>query len=128
MYPIELSVDFDLSRSLWFQWLFWDPAYLYCVLWGASATRDYIKRASSKLTHMHFVKVIKHLNERLSDQTLSLCDSTIAVVVMMATVAGMMGDESGALAHVAGLKSMVRERGGIDAFRHNPKLHMKIGR
>ncbi|KAH6646693.1 hypothetical protein BKA67DRAFT_663094 [Truncatella angustata] len=128
MYPLGLAVDFDLSRSLWFQWLFWDPAYLYCVLYGASAARDYIRRRPSRLTHSHLNSTVTYLNRHLSDRSLATRDSTVAVIITLAMIAGMIGDQCTIMAHVAGLRSIVRERGGLDAFRHDPKLHIKIGR
>ncbi|KAI1842911.1 hypothetical protein JX266_010929 [Neoarthrinium moseri] len=129
MYPVELCVDFDLSRSLWFQWVFSDLAYLYCVLFGASAMEDYMmNESSSSLTLSHLRSTIKNLNANLSDTVLSQCDSTVAVIITLAMVAGMFDDQASALAHVAGLKRIVQLRGGLDGFRHNAKLHIKIGR
>lgn len=130
MYPIELAIDFDLSRSQWFQWIFSDPAYLFCVLYGASATRDFLhnRYRFSRLTHSHHTSAITHLAGNLSDRNLAIRDSTVAVIITLLMTASILGEESTAMAHVAGLKAIVKERGGLCAFQHNPKLHIKIGR
>jgi hypothetical protein len=42
--------------------------------------------------------------------------------------ANILGDSDAERVHVAGLRRMVELRGGIDGFRDNPQLHIKIGR
>lgn len=128
-YPIQLCVYSDTSLSTWFGWLFHDAAYLELVLLGMSAMDDFFRRTPpSKLTYSHMKATIAALNKRLSDSTLCLADSTIAVVMGLAELAGLLSDDTAAKAHVSGFQRMVRLRGGVGAFADNTKLQIKIGR
>jgi hypothetical protein len=94
-----------------------------------SAVDDFFKRRPpSKLTYSHMRATITGLNNRLSDSSLSLADSTIAVVMGLAELTGMLSDDTAAKAHVAGFQRMVRLRGGVNSFAENTKLQIKIGR
>ncbi|AEO63741.1 uncharacterized protein THITE_2085255 [Thermothielavioides terrestris NRRL 8126] len=128
-YPIQFCVYSDASLFIWFEWLFYDVAYLEAVLLGMSAMDDFYRRAPpSKLTYSSLKATIHALNKRLSDPDLCLADSTIAVVMGLAELAGILSDDAAVKAHVSGFQKMVRLRGGISAFAHNKKLQIKIGR
>ena len=128
-YPIQFCVYSDASLFTWFEWLFHDSAYLESVLLGMSAMDDFVRRAPpSKLTYSYMKGTITALNNRLSDSTLNLTDSTIAVVMGLAELSGIWCDDTAAKAHVSGFQRMVRLRGGISAFADNTKLQIKIGR
>ena len=84
-YPIQFCVYSDASLFTWFEWMFHDEAYLESVLLGMSAMDDFVRQAPpSKLTYSHMKSTITALNNRLSDSTLYLTDSTIAVVMGLA--------------------------------------------
>ena len=90
---------------------------------------DFFRRAPpSKLTYSHMRATITALNKRLSDPDLYLSDSTIAVVMGLAELSGMLADETATKAHVAGFQRLVRLRGGVTSFAGNTKLQIKIGR
>jgi len=94
-----------------------------------SAMDDFVRRAPPpKLTYSHLKATITALNNHLSDSTLNLTDSTIAVVMGLAELSGIWCDDTAAKAHVSGFQRMVRLRGGISAFADNTKLQIKIGR
>jgi hypothetical protein len=129
MYPLELCVDFELCRSLWFQWMFHDAAYLQSVLFGTSATHDMLtQRPPTRSTFSHMRQAIAYLNKDLSNSGAFIKDSTVAVVVQLAMFAIMSKDPASVKTHMFGLKRIVRLRGGLDSFRHDAKLFMKIGR
>ncbi|KAH8678172.1 hypothetical protein BX600DRAFT_146448 [Xylariales sp. PMI_506] len=129
LYPIELCVDFDLGKSHWFKWLFTDAAYLNCALFTTSAMHDMLSRKpTSKATLLHMKDTISYLNRSLFDTAHSIQDSTIAVVISLSLISGVIGDIPTAKTHVAGLQRMIRIRGGLNAFQHNPKLLIKLGR
>jgi hypothetical protein len=73
-------------------------------------------------------KTLTLLNEQLSKPTNQLNDSTITVVVSLAVMSDAMGDFEALKAHIAGLRQMIRLRGGMNAFRNNAQLYIKIGR
>ena len=131
MYPAELGVDFNISQCDWFQWLLQDNAYLQCALFTASASQDLSRQKPiTQITYSHLRKAIALLNENLSntDRAVSLRDSTVSVVLTLTMFSCMINDHAGAKAHILGLQQMVRLRGGIEAFRSNTKLCMKLGR
>jgi len=126
-YPIDSCVDFNVSKTVWSQWLFVDTAYLHSVLLGASVINDFIlNRPPAKATYFHLRKTIASLNEHLSDSAAYLWDSTFAVVVILAMLADVFGDAGAARAHIAGLQRMIHLRGGLESFHQNTKLHIKI--
>ena len=104
-----------------------DGAYLHCVLHSSSAFNDYILRKSTKTTVFHLSKTIALLNKILTEDTDSVRDSSVAVVVNLVTSAEFFGDQDAAKAHLRGLQQMVRLRGGLDGFAGNSKLHIKLG-
>lgn len=128
-YPIQFCIYSDASLSTWFEWLFHDAAYLESVLLGMSAMDDFFRgQPPSRLTYSHLKATITALNGRLSDASLCLADSTIAVVMGLAELAGMLSDETAAKAHISGFQRMVLLRGGLESFAGNTKLQIKIGR
>uniref|UniRef100_A0A8H7NCF3 Uncharacterized protein n=1 Tax=Bionectria ochroleuca TaxID=29856 RepID=A0A8H7NCF3_BIOOC len=66
LYPQELGVDHEYSRSSWFVWLSHDLGFFQSVLLSASAMVDYkTRKPFSNATHQHLQKTIGLLNERL---------------------------------------------------------------
>jgi hypothetical protein len=125
--PVEFCIDSDLSRISWFEWLISDVAYLHSVLLGTSTMNDFmLQRPPSKTTYFHRGKTIALLNEHLSDSAVSLSDSTFGTVINLTLLAELQGDDTAARTHMAGLRRMVRLRGGLEGFRDNVKLHIKI--
>jgi hypothetical protein len=128
-YPIQFCVYSDTSLFTWFEWMFYDAAYLESILLGMSAMDDFCRRTPpSKLTYSQMRATITALNQRLSDPDLYLSDSTIAVVMGLAELSGLWADETATKAHVSGFQRLVRLRGGITSFASNTKLQIKIGR
>lgn len=130
MYPESLGVEMDPKHAYWFQWLANDVTFLQCALFSTSAAHDFVRyQFISPMTYSLLSKAIATLNTTLSQNTsISLLDSTIYVVIMLATFAGMMGDRASAEAHAAGLRQMVRLRGGLECFQDNVKMCIQIGR
>lgn len=58
----------------------------------------------------------------------ALRDSTISVVVSFVLLFSTLKDYSSADVHVAGLRQIVHLHGGIESFRDNPGLYIKLGR
>ncbi|KAL4916376.1 hypothetical protein BDW62DRAFT_105758 [Aspergillus aurantiobrunneus] len=131
MYPAELFIDFDIAQNEWVHWLFKDPAYLQCIFFMAFSTRDLVhNRSITPKTYSHLRDTIIRLNRQLSDANtaVSLGNSTIAVVIMLAMFSCMIDDHAGAKAHISGLHQMVHLRGGLQSFTTSPKLYLKLGR
>lgn len=87
-----------------------------------------LQRKPHKTTYTLLRRTIAELNSDLSDSTSQLQDSTVAVVLSLAMLTSAMGDVKAAEVHQRGLQRMVEIRGGVDGFRDNTRLHMKLGR
>lgn len=124
-----LNVDFNIDDAVSFQWLLQDAAYLHCFLFCSLAIDDISSR--KPLTHTgryHLGETIALLQNRLTDKAGSILDSTISIVISLGIVASILGDNGSAQAHLMGLQQLVRLRGGLRVFRHNPKLYDKLSR
>lgn len=129
MYPIEWCVRFDASKTPWFHWLLVDPAYLHSVLFTVAMLHDWLLGSKrGKKTNYHICKSLNYLNENIASKEMAIADSTVATIVTMSMVAEMFGDHAASAAHIAGLRQIVKLRGGIESFRHNLQLFAKICR
>ncbi|CAH0023355.1 unnamed protein product [Clonostachys rhizophaga] len=129
LYPRELGIDYERSRSSWFVWLSYDLGFFQSVLLSASAMVDYkTRKPFSNVTHQHLQKTISLLNERLSDNILARNDATISIVLNLTRLADYSGDEEAKQTHIGGLQRLVHLRGGLDAFRSNNKMWIKLSR
>ncbi|OHW98964.1 hypothetical protein CSPAE12_02353 [Colletotrichum incanum] len=128
MYPIEWCLSFDDSKTPWFYWLLSDAAFLHSILFTVGLLHDSIGGKTSRRTSFHVWKTLNLLNRNISDKDLALADSTIATVVSMCMVSEVFGDRNSAATHVKGMRRIVELRGGIESFRHNLQLRVKICR
>ncbi|KAH8890159.1 hypothetical protein GQ53DRAFT_722036 [Thozetella sp. PMI_491] len=127
-YEVESCVEFEFSRSLWWQWLFEDGAFLQSALAYACAHDDLsiVNTGLSSRTHAEMRKTLNQLNKNLSDANYSLRDSTISVVLSLIALADCVGDDTAVTAHTIGLREMIKLRGGLYNFRHDTKLFIKL--
>jgi hypothetical protein len=129
MYPIERRIFNESGKLMWCDFLFSDALYLHTVLFATSLIRDVSAgRKNSVVTYSHMRKSITMLNQRLSDESLALMDSTMGVVIILAMMADLHGDQKATLAHGEGLQKMVKLRGGLLKFHSNRELQTKIYR
>ncbi|KAK2058440.1 hypothetical protein LY76DRAFT_57704 [Colletotrichum caudatum] len=128
MYPVEWCLRFDDSKTPWFYWLLSDAAFLHSILFTVCLLHDSVGGETSKRTSFHVWRTLNLLNRNISDKSLALADSTIATVVSMCMVSEVFGHRDSAAAHVRGMRRIVELRGGIESFRHNLQLHVKICR
>ncbi|KAK1979064.1 hypothetical protein LZ30DRAFT_751698 [Colletotrichum cereale] len=128
MYPVEWCLRFDDSKTPWFYWLLSDAAFLHSILFTVCLLHDSVGGKTSNRTSFHVWKTLNLLNRNISDKNLALADSTIATVVSMCMVSEVFGHRDSAAAHVSGMRRIVELRGGIESFRHNLQLQVKICR
>jgi len=139
VYPVDKFVNFEGNKRIWFEWLTVDPAYLHSVLLATSTLNDFmttnlspndfmVTKIPAKATYFHLKKAITFLNDQLSNTTVLLRDSSVAVVITLSSIARLLGDNTAADTHLTGLDELVRLGGGVDSFRENTKLHIKLCR
>lgn len=68
---------------------------------------------------LHFQKGLQLFRERLfgEDDKAKISDSTIGIVLKLATAAPFIGDYQASEQHMEGLRRIVDLRGGLDVFK-----------
>ncbi|OJJ05859.1 hypothetical protein ASPVEDRAFT_45322 [Aspergillus versicolor CBS 583.65] len=128
MYPIVRYSRPDTPKTYWFHWAHLDLAYLHCILYMTSFSLDSLRGQKSRRTEFHAYRMIRELNEQLSDPKTALTDSTTIVVMALALIAESFGDVQSAHMHMMGLKKIIDLRGGIESFASHPLLQSKLHR
>lgn len=131
MSPLEHCVHFPVVETGCFDWLFRDAAFLHALLLTSSMMTDFansMPQQPGRKTYFHLRKTIALLNDKIGEQDAHKKDSTLYVVVTLAMMAAVFGDWPAASAHIAGLRSIVKLRGGIRYLKSRPKLHFKLDR
>jgi hypothetical protein len=85
-----------------------------------------LQQAPAKTTLYHSQKTMALLNDHLSDSAYALRDSTVAIILSLSLGAQVNRDITAACAHASGLRRIIYLRGGLDTFRGNAKLHVKL--
>jgi hypothetical protein len=125
----DFGFESNLKSSQWRDWLFKDVAYVHAAVTVSTVIQDFLlKREQAKATSVHLRKAISHLNKNLSDDSLSLSDATIAVIISLSIASCISKDYVATTAHAAGLREIVRLRGGLDSFGGNPQLQVGMTR
>ncbi|GKU02784.1 hypothetical protein FLAG1_10206 [Fusarium langsethiae] len=140
LYPAEWCIDSDYKKTCWFHWLLEDPAYLHCVCFMVSAYQDLIAAQGrgkhnegwggefSPSTRNRLRHTIKLLQDRLQDPRKQMDDTTTATIISLATMADAMEDPQAFEAHSNGLRRIVKLRGGLQGYKHNRQLQIKLCR
>ncbi|KAG7130348.1 hypothetical protein HYQ45_010783 [Verticillium longisporum] len=128
MYPASLCQPYEVLKGIWFQTLFTNEAYFHAVL-GLTATCVGILTGSAELPSSlpHIPRAYELVNEMLRGEG-ALEDTTIALVCILTIRETMRGDFDANKAHLDGLQTMVRLRGGLRSFERNPEMLHKICR
>ncbi|KAI2611908.1 hypothetical protein GGR54DRAFT_334491 [Hypoxylon sp. NC1633] len=130
MSPLAFGLSPIQSKQSWLEPIWRDAACLHFSIYIAKTYRDFVegRRGSNETALAHFLKSVRVLQHRLasSDSELPISDSTILVVVGLATAAVAFGDFETASNHIGGLHKMVILRGSISAFSKNRNLQAKI--
>ncbi|CAI7586459.1 unnamed protein product [Penicillium pancosmium] len=135
MYPLADHIDFhknDKVDTLWFDLLTYDVAYLHSVVFLCQSYSSLVSGiqapASAYRGMVHYSEALRLLRERISGQSKEreTWNSTILVVLYLATHAHLVGDISSAKHHLQGLRKMTDLKGGIYAFGYNPKLIIEL--
>ncbi|KAK0721121.1 hypothetical protein B0H67DRAFT_484487 [Lasiosphaeris hirsuta] len=129
MGPAERCVDFGPSGQLWFPYLAKYAGFTHPILFCISVADCLLgNKPLGKKAQYHLGETLVFINQRLSDNTTALHDSTIFVVLALIDFSAYLRDYKTAMVHLKGLGEMVRLRGGIDNFRYLPRLYTKLGR
>ncbi|KAK4897731.1 hypothetical protein LTR27_004503 [Elasticomyces elasticus] len=126
-FQFEKCVDFDIVHDAYLPWLFQDKAFLHSTLLAVAALQDLrMKRPPSKTTLFHLKKTLGSLNHTLGTSWGHHSDAIIWIILTLAWLAAMFGDQAAAATHMAGLRRLVELRGGQEYLRQQPKQHFKL--
>ncbi|KAL3459720.1 hypothetical protein BJX64DRAFT_264365 [Aspergillus heterothallicus] len=93
-----------------------DPCLFHATLFLGSSYSDMLggERTSSSITLFHQSEVLRLVRERLAHPVDGTDDCTLAAITPLVSSAGFSGDRDAARIHQAGLRRMVKLRGGHD--------------
>ncbi|KAI1733986.1 hypothetical protein F4680DRAFT_365255 [Xylaria scruposa] len=130
-FPIEVFLDHPPKDIRWLEPLLSDAAWVHTMAFSAHAYFDVLchrsTRPNNEWSSPHFTETLHILRERMRlGEDIATSNSTLLVVVALATHAILHGEFEVARCHVRGLYRIVHLRGGIDTFRPYHKLLVEI--
>ncbi|KAI0185827.1 hypothetical protein EV127DRAFT_484850 [Xylaria flabelliformis] len=130
-FPIEVFIDQPPKDIRWLEPLLSDAAWVHTMAFSANAYFDVLchrsTRPNNEWASPHFTETLHILRERMRlGEDIATSNSTLLVVVALATHAILNGEFEVARCHVLGLHRIVYLRGGIDTFRPYHKLLAEI--
>jgi hypothetical protein len=108
-----------------------DLGCLHSMLFSVEVFTDTFSHKSlGQTARFHFGKTLQLLQARLDefDKTLAISDSTIMIIVFLATAAEIMEDLRAVENHVKGLERIVDMRGGVQRLNIDTNMHVKVCR
>jgi hypothetical protein len=132
MHIVEVYIDFPKKDIEWMAAFITDAAWVHMMAFTSYAILDVVRGHSMQPVDQraspHFARSMRLLRERLlgDDQIFPTVNSTVQVVLALATHAKMRGDFEEARCHLMGLHRIVELRGGIHNFRPWPRLILEI--
>lgn len=127
MYPLIVGLGFQTENHGSLYPLEIDAAALHITAFAVQGFVDRVLRREDVITPaalLHFQRGLRLLRERLSqeDDNMRLSDTTMSLVLKLATTAHFDGDFRVSKQHMKGLRKMVDLRGGLAAFKGNSLL------
>lgn len=128
VFPLKAAIGFRADPKESFYPIGVDAAALHIT---AFAVEGFIARVLRRQENsinpaamLHFQKGLRLLRQRLlgEDDETKFSDSTISVVLKLASTAHFDGDYHASTRHMEGLRKMVDLRGGLDVFKGNRLL------
>ena len=123
MFPLMTAIGLQADNGERLYPLTSDPIALHMTAFSVEAFINRILRhqedAINSVAMLHLQKVLRLLRHRLlgNDNETKVSDSTMGVVLKLASVAQFNGDYKASRQHMEGLRRMVDLRGGLDVFK-----------
>ncbi|KAI8959062.1 hypothetical protein F5Y11DRAFT_334300 [Daldinia sp. FL1419] len=127
IFPLRAAVSFQDDENGWVSPFGRDAVALHIMAFAVQGFVDRVLRRHDNINPvaiLHFQKGLRLLRERLlgNDDETKISDSTMSVVLKLASVAQFDGDYHTSKQHMEGLRKMVDLRGGLDRFKGKPLL------
>ncbi|KAH7151901.1 hypothetical protein B0J13DRAFT_251043 [Dactylonectria estremocensis] len=117
-YTIEVAlVEGQRSDMLCFDNFSQHPALLHSILFTAQAFCDLsLGHVYGKTARFHLAKTLYHLQQCIQNDREATTESTMTVVMSLASAAAILGDIESLGKHMDGLHRMIEMRGGLSAL------------
>ena len=128
IFPLMVAIGFHADNNESLYPLGSDAAFLHVTAFAVEEFIDRILRHQKTSTNpaaiLHLQKGLRLLREKLlgGDDETKISDSTISVVLKLASTAHFDGDSQASKQHMEGLRKMVGLRGGLDVFKGSKLL------
>ncbi|KAI0135839.1 hypothetical protein F4814DRAFT_38297 [Daldinia grandis] len=121
-FPLRAAISFDGDNEGWNSPFGRDAVALHIMAFAVQGFIDRVLRRQDNLNPaaiLHLQKGLGLLRERLlaDDDETKISNSTMSVVLKLASVAHFDGDYKASKQHMEGLRKMVDLRGGLDVFK-----------
>jgi hypothetical protein len=123
MFPLMAAIGLQADNRERLYPLTSDPIALHMIAFSVEGFINRILRhqedAINSVAMLHLQKVLRLLRHRLlgDDNETKVSDSTMGVVLKLASAAHFDGDYKASRQHMEGLRRMVDLRGGLDVFK-----------
>ncbi|CEJ62237.1 hypothetical protein PMG11_10742 [Penicillium brasilianum] len=113
--PVDNASSAYLMQTTWMKGALNDPCLFHATLFAGSSCFDLLRTAKqSPITLFHQNEAIRIINQRLSNPTWALEDSTILAITPLALFSALNADQTAANVHRMGLERLAQLRGGLD--------------
>lgn len=123
IFPLLEATSSKIDKYDWLSLLEADTAALHITIFAIEKFIDKILRHQDHIVNLpaeiHLEKGLRILRERLlsGDEDMRISDSTMGVVLKLASAAHFEGDFKASMHHMEGIRRMVDLRGGLDVFQ-----------
>ena len=131
VYPYEICLDVHPTERGWFPYMISDACCLHSMMFSVRTFVDKSRHDQpSRLSCFHYAQTLQLLQARLNDidQTSAISDTTIMVVVTLASVAELSDNFEAVATHIKGLEKIVSLRGGVRALTTHSNIQVKVCR
>ncbi len=127
MFGASVRSDFNPFRDIIFKIAIEDPPSFEVIVALAAAHNDALhKRDIGAETALHKMKALRLINDRLTNAEGNKEDGTIFTIAALWCLEVHYGNEKAIQSHIAGLRQIIINRGGLDTLGTNPRLQMII--
>lgn len=128
-YPVECCVDLRKAEQHWLEDLSYDSAYLDTILYFSRTYTHLMRSRRRSVTVLAYMnEVIAMLQAKLAHSDLSMADSTIFTILVLAVVSEGLGGIKSARDHLNALHQLIALRGGIATLSLKRSLQMECCR
>ncbi|KAJ9620307.1 uncharacterized protein PV06_00641 [Exophiala oligosperma] len=135
IYPYEICLQVHPVQRGWFPYMINDLCCLHSMMFSVRAFVDGMSNSNrtSPLAAFHYDQTLRLLQARIDAFERGLCDevcrdSTIMVIITLATAAEIGNDLTTARIHLDGLRRIVNLRGGLRQLDTHTNVQVKVCR